>query len=159
MDRMLFLLLLTTATCQLYAATFQGRVEQVVDGDSIIVLDKSEKRHAVHFKGIDAPELDQQYGRISKKFLSFYLTGKEVVVEHDNADYEGQIIGKVLYKGRDLNLKQIKAGMAWHYKKYQHQQSPADRNAYASGEINAKKVRRGLWRGRERIPPWVWRRR
>lgn len=159
MGRGFFLLLLIITTCQLFAASFEGRVVQVIDGDSIIVLDKSEQRRTVHFRGVDAPELDQPYGRISHKFLSLYLTGKDVLVEHDNVDTEGQIVGKVLFKGRDLNLKQIKAGMAWHYKKYQYQQPPADRNAYASAEINAKKVRRGLWRGRERIPPWVWRRR
>jgi endonuclease YncB( thermonuclease family) len=153
------LMLLLTVNGHLDAETLQGRVVQVIDGDTIIVLDRSEKQHAVRLKGIDAPELGQRYGRISQKFLGLYLTEKDVVVEYFDVDNRQQFVGKVLFKGRDLNLKQIKAGMAWHDKKYQNQQTPADRNAYASAEINAKRTRRGLWRENERIPPWVWRRR
>ncbi|MFQ5545797.1 MAG: thermonuclease family protein [Acidiferrobacterales bacterium] len=41
-------------------------------------------------------------------------------------------------------LEQVKAGLAWHYKKYQHEQNPEDRRPYAEAENNARDSRLGL---------------
>ena len=38
-----------------------------------------------------------------------------------------RILGKVLLDGEDMNLEQIEAGLAWHYKYYQREQRAADR--------------------------------
>jgi hypothetical protein len=43
---------------------------------------------------------------------------------------------------RDVRLEQIRAGMAWHYKDYQHGQTTQDRLVYRDEEENAR-VRRG----------------
>jgi endonuclease YncB( thermonuclease family) len=50
-----------------------------------------------------------------------------------------------LLDGKDINLEQIKAGMAWHYKEYEREQSPEDRELYARAEDEARAARRGLW--------------
>ena len=55
-------------------------------------------------------------------------------------------------------MEQIKAGMAWHYKHYQREQSKEDRNFYSSAERVAKKKQVGLWQDKGPIPPWKWRR-
>ena len=55
------------------------------------------------------------------------------------------------------NLEQIKAGMSWHYKKYQNEQSDEDRKLYAQAEAKAREEKRGLWIDADPIPPWVWR--
>ena len=44
------------------------------------------------------------------------------------------IFGKVLLDGIDACLEQVKAGFAWHYKKYQHEQSLEDQRLYADAE-------------------------
>ncbi len=46
-----------------------------------------------------------------------------MTVEYDKRDRYGRIVGKIEYKGLDVNLAMIKAGYAWHYKKYKREQS------------------------------------
>jgi endonuclease YncB( thermonuclease family) len=38
----------------------------------------------------------------------------------------------------DVNLGQIEAGLAWHYKEYAREQSAEDRKRYAEAEIEAR---------------------
>jgi len=70
----------------------------------------------------------------------------------------GKIVGKALVDGIDVCLEQVKAGFAWHYKKYQHEQSPEDQRLYANAEIKARTERLGLWRENNPNPPWEFRR-
>ncbi len=60
-------------------------------------------------------------------------------------------------KKMDTGLEQIKAGLAWHYKKYQGEQSEEDREAYSEAEIMARSKRLGLWANEEPVAPWKWR--
>lgn len=48
---------------------------------------------------------------------------------------------------------------AWpgHYKKYEREQSPEDRVAYARAEKQARAERHGLWRDPKPMPPWEFR--
>lgn len=46
--------------------------------------------------------------------------------------------------GTDVCLAQIQAGLAWHFKRYELQQTPDERAAYAAAEVIAKAARRGL---------------
>lgn len=50
----------------------------------------------------------------------------------------------LLPEGEALCLDQVKAGMAWHYKQYQDEQIPADREAYGAAECAAMKGKVGL---------------
>ncbi len=78
-------------------------------------------------------------------------------VEYSKQDYIGRILGKVsLLSGEDVNLKQIKAGMAWHDKESGLNQTTADRRAYARAEQRARANRSGLWAIANPIPPWRW---
>ena len=38
---------------------------------------------------------------------------------------------------KDVGLERVKAGFAWHYKKYQHEQSVEDQRLYADAETKA----------------------
>ena len=78
-------------------------------------------------QGIDAPERKQAFGTKSKEHLSDSVAGKFVVVEYEKRDRYERIVGKVLLSDEDMNLEQINAGLAWHYKKYQGEQTPNDR--------------------------------
>jgi len=79
-------------------------------------------------------------------------------IEYQKRDRYGRIVGKVLLDGIDVCLEQVKAGFAWHYKKYQHEQSAEDRELYADAEIRARAERLGLWRENNPNPPWEYRR-
>ena len=61
--------------------------------------------------------------------------------------------------GQDLNLVMVRDGLAWWYRKYAEEQSPADRVLYEEAEARAKAARVGLWGDPDPMPPWDWRHR
>ena len=152
---LLFALLITH--CLALADTLTGRVVRVTDGDTIVVLGPGNAQHKVRLQGIDAPERGQAYGTKSKEHLSDSVAGKFVVVEYSKRDRYERILGKVLLGGEDMNLEQIEAGLAWHYKKYQNEQTTADRVKYSDAEREARMERHGLWHDANPVPPWEYR--
>ena len=122
-----------------------GRVVRIADGDTLTMLDAANVQHRIRLQGIDAPESHQAFGTQSKKNLSDLVFDKEVTAVCDKTDQYGREVCKIVLDGKDINLEQVKAGMAWHYKDYQREQSPADRELYASAENEARAARRGLW--------------
>ena len=62
----------------------------------------------------------------------------------------------VYFNGEDVNLQMVRAGMAWHYKEYQNEQSRWQRWEYSRAESKARSGGLGLWGG-EHIAPWVFR--
>ena len=64
-----------------------------------------------------------------------------------------------LISGDDANLRQLEAGLAWHYKAYEDEQNPLDRQIYALTEVQARREHIGLWREANPISPWEWRNR
>jgi hypothetical protein len=50
-------------------------------------------------------------------------------------------------------------GLAWWYRHYAHEQSPADRLLYEDAENKAKAEGQGLWQDPDPMPPWQWRHR
>jgi endonuclease YncB( thermonuclease family)/methylphosphotriester-DNA--protein-cysteine methyltransferase len=135
----------------------EGKVVRVSDGDTITVLDKDNKQHRIRFQGIDAPESKQDFGQAAKENLSKMIFGKQVTVIWDKVDKYQRTVGKVLLDGKDINIEQIKAGLAWHYKKYADEQPPEDRLTYAAAEAEAKAAKRGLWQDPNPTPPSEWR--
>ena len=151
----------TLALClvlQAQAETLLGKVIHVQDGDSITVLDETHTQHKIRLSGIDAPERRQAFGNVSKESLAEQVAGQSVAVEWDKVDRYGRKVGKVLLAGMDSNLVQIKRGLAWHYKQYEREQSPADRQSYAEAEVEARAAKLGLWRDAAPLPPWHFRR-
>ena len=137
--------------------TLTGRVVRIADGDTITVLDSSDTQHRIRLAGIDAPESHQAFGTRAKKSLSEMVFGKYVTIVYEKTDQYGRIVGKILLNGKDINLEQVKAGMAWHYKEYQREQTPEDRDLYAAAEEEARKARRGLWQDPEPVEPSAFR--
>ncbi len=139
------------------AATLTGQVVGLTDGDTVTVLDASKTQHKVRLAGIDAPEKRQPFGDRSRQSLAALVFGHHVLVEWNKTDRYGRLIGKVVVSGRDACLEQVRRGMAWHYKAYAREQSPADQVAYASAEDEARRARRGLWRDTAPVAPWEFR--
>ena len=152
----LFIFLIAHASISI-ADSLTGRVVRVTDGDTIVVLDANNAQHKIRLTGIDAPERKQAYGTKSKEHLSDSVAGKFVVVEYDKRDRYERILGKVLLSNEDMNLEQVKAGLAWHYKKYQDEQSTSDREKYSDAELDAMRNKRGLWADHNPVAPWEYR--
>lgn len=139
------------------ADTLRGKVIAVSDGDTLTVLDEDLHTHKIRLAGIDAPEKNQPFGRQAKQHLSDLVFNANVSVEHNKVDRYGRTIGKIFLNGQDVNLQQIEAGLAWHYKAYEKEQSTADRNIYRAAESVARLKKIGLWRDSDPVPPWDWR--
>lgn len=116
-----------------HAETLTGQVVKIADGDTLTILDAS------------------------RQHLASLAFGKAVTVEWYKRDRYQRIIGKVLVDGRDANLEQVMAGLAWHYKYYEKEQPPGERRRYSEAEEVARLDRVGLWRDPSPIPPWDFR--
>ncbi len=156
--RVIVLCLLVFVSIATFADTLTGKVVKITDGDTLYVLDANYEQHKIRLAGIDAPERKQAYRLASRKHLASLVAGKQVTVGYQKRDRYGRIVGKVLLDGIDACLEQVKAGFTWHYKKYQHEQSPEDQRLYAEAENKTRDERLGLWRENHPIPPWEHRR-
>jgi len=88
-------------------------VVHVADGDTITVLDAGKVQHKVRLAGIDAPEKAKPFGQRSRESLEDLVAGRTVIVETHKKDRYGRYVGKVILNSRDVNLEQIRRGMAW----------------------------------------------
>lgn len=139
------------------AQSLTGRVVRIADGDTITVLDSANTQHRIRLEGIDAPESHQAFGAQSKQSLSQMVFDRDVTVTYQKTDQYGRLVGKITIDGKDINLEQVKLGMAWHYKEYQNEQAPEDRELYAKAEDDARAARRGLWQDANPIEPSAFR--
>ena len=139
------------------AKTIEGLVVGVADGDTITVLDQQKNTSKIRLQGIDAPEKKQAFGEKSKQSLHDLVHGKQVRIEYDKEDKYGRIVGKITLDDLDICLQQLVLGMAWHYKKYQNEQSVADRMVYNDAELKSKSLKLGLWADETPMPPWEFR--
>ena len=137
MSRFLFLFLLAFAA---HAETLTGYVTEITDGDTIVVLDAGHRQHRIRLAGIDAPERHQAFGSRSTESIARLTFNKNVTVVWKKED-RGRLIGKVTVNGVDVSLEQVKAGMAWWYRKYAKEQSPTDRRLYEQAEQQAQAQR------------------
>jgi micrococcal nuclease len=83
------------------------------------------------------------------------VAGKQVTVDWHKLDRYHRIVGKIIYDGKDVDLAMVRAGLAWWYRKYANEQSPADRLLYEEAQAQTNE----LWRDSAAVPPWEWRRR
>ena len=153
------------------ANTLQGKVVKFADGDTVTIVDDLGDKHRIRLAGIDAPEKDQPFGDVSTQGLVELLSGEAVTIEYEKRDRYKRIVGKVLVdppgevfcmaldcvKKIDVGLEQIIAGLAWHYKYYQMEQSEEDRRLYSEAEREARTKLLGLWKDEEPMAPWEWR--
>ena len=153
-----------TLNINLLRADFTAKVQRVVDGDTVHVIDKAGKKFKVRLTGIDAPEKNQPYGLAATYKLTEILINKLVLLKSKpnngkpyTIDRYKRVLAKIILDGKDINLSQVLTGYAWHFKRYQKQQSPSDRELYSEAEIDAKKNELGLWGEKNPIAPWKWR--
>lgn len=131
---------------------YEGQVVRVLDGDTIDVLSGANQRQRVRLANIDAPEKGQPFGQKSKQNLLKLVAGKSVKVVQTGRDQYGRSIGRVLVNGREANVEQVRAGLAWVYSRYN--QDPK----LPSIEKEARFQRAGLWADPNPEAPWDFRR-
>jgi micrococcal nuclease len=129
----------------------EGKVVGVHDGDTITVLDISKTRHKIRLAKIDAPELDQAWGKNSKKTLSDLIFNRFVLIEVETIDQYGREVGTVFFDKIDICKEQVKQGNAWVYTQYSHDKG------LVSLEDSARSHGLGLWSTSGATAPWLWR--
>lgn len=134
----------------LSAQTLKGKVVRVSDGDTVVLLDADNTQHKIRLNGIDAPENGQPYGDKSKEYLSGLIAGKEVAVEVKGKDQYKRILGVVYLGDTNINAEMIRAGYAWNYKYSKDKY-------YIKLQEKAKAEKKGLWKDKNAVDPWEWR--
>jgi endonuclease YncB( thermonuclease family) len=135
----------------------EGKVINVHDGDTITVIDQDNKKVNIRLQGIDAPELKQAVGSVSQQNLSRMVLGKQVTILWTKVDKYRRTVGTIMLDGRDVNIEQVRDGLAWHFKKYEDEQEPQDRLAYSAAEQQARAAKLGLWQDANPTAPGDWR--
>ena len=132
-------------------ASWSGRVVGVKDGDSLEVL-RQGRAVQVRIFGIDCPEWGQPFGDKAKKFTASLCFNQIVTVRPVAIDYSGRTVAVVILPDqRNLGAEIIRAGYAWHFKRYSHDKQ------LAALEQEARKAKKGLWQDKHPVPPWGWR--
>ncbi|VAW99950.1 hypothetical protein MNBD_GAMMA21-2428 [hydrothermal vent metagenome] len=134
-----------------------GRVDDVPNGDTIIIIDQNKKRHKVYLLGIDAPELKQPFGIEAKAHLDRLLFARnyqaKVVITRRTA--AGNIVGTVYAtelnspQYNNINGMMVMSGFAWANLRTSKQ--------YIGVEKIAQNRKIGLWKQKKPQAPWLWR--
>ena len=140
------------------AEILEGHVIHIAEGDTITVLNSKHQQLRVRIAAIDAPERQQPFSKISQEHLSKLVRRQIVVVQWHKKDKYGRLVGTVHVKGLDVGLEQLRAGLAWHVKRFGNEQTPEDFAVYSAAENDARARGIGLWQDEYPVPPWEWRR-
>lgn len=124
---------------------------RVLDGDTVIVQDEFGNEATIRLNGIDAPESEQPYGLDSTQKLKQLVTGRTLTVSITGADRYKRLLGQIWVDNTSVQHELVSNGLAWHYKKYNSEES------LANAESNARKSNTGLWEDDSAISPWDWR--
>ncbi|MES9897708.1 MAG: thermonuclease family protein [Sedimenticola sp.] len=119
----LFLAVLLLISFTTQSDTITGKVTRIVDGDTLVFLDQEKQQHRVRLAGIDTPERKQPFGKRATENQAQLAGNKHARLEWEKRDRYNRVIGKVLVGGVDINLQQVRDGLAWHYKRYAREQS------------------------------------
>ena len=125
----------------------------ITDGDTFKGLTQDKKEIRFRIYGIDAPERKQAFSNRSKQYLSDLICDKRVgiKVQKKSDGYGRPVVWVYTPDGKDVSAEMIRAGMAWHFKRYD------DSESYSGLEQSARNKQIGLWQDKNPIAPWDFR--
>ena len=126
------------------------KIKRVVDGDTVHVFYQDEV-YKIRLTEIDAPERDQPYGSNSTEYLKSLLKEGMVDVDISGTDRYGRKLGRLYWRGKDINRELVSAGYAWVYDQY------VTDNSFYENQLKAKNSKKGLWEDQNPLEPWNWR--
>jgi micrococcal nuclease len=130
----------------------RGKVTNVFDGNTIELVTEQDEFYKIKLAGIDCPEVQQPFGPEAKNLLEKSVKGKkvEVFVQGKNRWGVRQAI-VIPARGNDPRIKLLAQGLAW----------TSEKNAnpeFESLRLDALTRAKGLWKDKDPIPPWIFRR-
>ncbi|NOX19953.1 MAG: thermonuclease family protein [Nitrospirae bacterium] len=145
-----------------------GKIVKVKDGDTVVIspLDGGQF-FTCRLYGIDAPETPkytrrgrlrkpgQPYGKEASRELKRLILGKTATVILTGAKTYNREVCIIKYNGIEINLEMVKRGYAWAYRRYLKRPYASE---YINAERKARENRLGLWKQKNPVPPWEFRR-
>ena len=129
MKNVLSIILLTFVPYCIYAQ-LTGKVVRILDGDTFVLLTQD----------------------TMQVFTSDMIFGKQVKVEEKGKDRYGRMIGMTYVNRKCLNEELLRAGLAWHYVRYD-----TNNPKWTKLQKDAEFSRKGLWSEDYVVAPWEWR--
>ncbi len=148
--KILFITILATSYHIVLAQTISGIASNIDDGDTFKLKKSNGGIINIRLANIDAPELSQTHGKISRDYLKKMIDGKKVVVEVQRVDALGRCIGVVFLNSININDQLIANGHAWHY-------AMSKNINICKIENMARRNKVGLWADPNPISPWEYR--
>ena len=133
-----------------------AKVVDVISGDTIRIADDNNQEYEIKLEGVDAPEIEQEFGREAQRNLFTLVFGKIVQIAGQRSGAGGILVGKVLVNGINVNLEQLKSGLVLHDKNVDVELSDSDRDARE--ETVTEKGDYGLWSAANPAAPRDFRR-
>lgn len=134
-----------------------GKIIAIQDGDTLTLLDAEQQQHRIRISGIDAPEKGQPFGHVAQVHLYGLAFGRLAIADCPKVDQYGRKVCRVWVDAVDIGLMQVKAGLAWHFKRFAQEQTEDERVVYAHAEDTARAAPIGLWQDEHPVAPWDWR--
>jgi len=135
------------------AATLDGKVIEVNDGDTVTIVNLN-RPLKVEILGVIAPEAGQAYAEVARQHLSDLILNRTIVVTYSGFVQNNYILGKVYYKDMDIGAQMLRDGVAWFDKSANSRLTDSEKEIYSGSELAARSERRGLWQDATPIPPW-----
>lgn len=122
-------------------------VTRIVDGDTFDVVDGRRMR----MEGVDAPELDQPYGKQARKWLGLLIGDRQVQVSSAKPAAYSRYQVRVVFENVDINGIMVLGGHAWCDQRYSHDPR------WVQYQRTAMRRGVGIWSGTGPVAPWEWR--
>lgn len=146
------LLLLAGGANALAAGAWGGKVTYVTDGDTLWVKPaRGGKPVKIRIGGIDAPEICQRGGQVSRAALAGRLAGQQVDVHPQRKDDYGRTVALLSLHGEDVGAWMVAGGQAWSYR------FGRDGGPYVVQQAHARAARRGLFADASALEPRLFR--
>ena len=147
-----------TGGAQSGSSELRGKIVAIEDGDTVTLLNEAREQIRIRLADIDAPEVahgakrpGQAFGQASRQSLAEMAFGQEARAVCREADQYGRRICRIHVGETDVNLEQVRRGLAWPYVKYL--KDPA----LVPVAERARQDRTGLWADKAPVAPWDWR--
>lgn len=105
----------------------------VIDGDTVIGNDNNGRKYRIRLLDIDAPELSQKYGQLSKDYLKTLILNKWVRIRFKGKDIYGRHLAYLYVDNKNVSGLMVKNGMAFSLK------------LFSVNQILARITRKGMW--------------
>jgi len=145
---------------------FKAHVVRVADGDTLTVQTSNGRQIKVRLARIDAPETGhgtkrpgQPFGEASTRSLRQLVGNNTVSLNCLETDRYQRHVCWVYAGGVNVNLEQVKRGLAWVYRPPRaSRRELLALSPLMDAQDAARRARRGMWIDADPTAPWSWRR-